>query len=112
MRTDRGSITAEFAVVLPAVILVLLCCITGLQLSSQHLRLQDASAIAARSIARGEGISSAALLATALVPGARLSSANRGSSVCVTASAPGLIAAGIISAITLTASSCAPGDGA
>jgi hypothetical protein len=97
---------------MPSVILVLLCCLAGLQLSSQHLRLQDVSAIAARSIARGEGVGSAAQLAAQLVPGTQLSTASRGSSVCVTASAPGLAVGGVLPTITLRASSCAPGAGA
>lgn len=97
---------------MPAVILVLLCCIAGLQLSGQHLRLQDASAIAARSIARGEGIDSAAQLAAQLVPGTQLSTVTRGTSVCVTASAPGLAVGGVVPTITLSASSCAPSGGA
>ena len=51
--SDRGSVTAEFAAVIPAVLLVLACCLAGLQLAGQQLRLQDAAAVAARSVARG-----------------------------------------------------------
>ncbi|WP_309615851.1 hypothetical protein [Salinibacterium sp.] len=32
---NRGSVTAEFAVTLPAVILVLACCLSGLQVAGQ-----------------------------------------------------------------------------
>ena len=52
--TERGSVTAEFAAVIPAVLLVLACCLAGLQLAGQQLRLQDAAAASARSLARGE----------------------------------------------------------
>ncbi|MCU1524607.1 MAG: hypothetical protein JWO18_1501 [Microbacteriaceae bacterium] len=93
---------------MPAVILVLACCLAGLQLAAQHLRLQDAAAGAARSVARGESLATAAQLATRLVPGARLSSETRGPVVCVTASVPGSILGGVI---TVTASSCAPAGG-
>ena len=51
---DRGSVTAEFAAVIPAVLLVLACCLAGLQLAGQQVRLQDAAAATARSLARGD----------------------------------------------------------
>lgn len=51
---DRGSVTAEFAAVIPAVMLVLACCLAGLQLAGQQIRLQDAAAASARSLARGD----------------------------------------------------------
>jgi TadE-like protein len=51
---ERGSITAEFAAVIPAVMLVLAGCLVGFQLASQQLRLQDAAAITARALARGD----------------------------------------------------------
>ena len=54
MADDRGSVTAEFAAVIPAVLLVLACCLAGLQLAGQQLRLQDAAAVTARSLARGD----------------------------------------------------------
>ena len=44
---DRGSITAEFAAVVPAVMLVLAGSLVCLQLGSQQLRLQDAAAVLA-----------------------------------------------------------------
>ena len=46
-RRERGSVTAEFAIALPAVILVLACSLSGLQIAGQQLRLQDAAASAA-----------------------------------------------------------------
>lgn len=51
---DRGSVTAEFAAVIPAVMLVLASCLVCFQLASQQLRLQDAAAVTARSLARGD----------------------------------------------------------
>jgi Flp pilus assembly protein TadG len=105
---ERGSVTAEFAAVVPAVILVLACCLGGLQLAAQHLRLQDVAASAARAVARGESLGATAELAARLVPGARVSSQNRGSMVCVNASAPGSIGGGVI---TVGASSCALAGG-
>lgn len=51
---DEGSVTAEFAAVVPAVLLMLACCLAGLQLAGQQIRLQDAAAATARSLARGD----------------------------------------------------------
>ena len=51
---DEGSITAEFAAVIPAVMVVLVMCILCLQLGSQQLRLHDAAAVSARALARGD----------------------------------------------------------
>jgi hypothetical protein len=53
---QRGSITAEFAVALPAVVLVLAMCLGCLQLGAQRLRLQDAAAVGARALARGDTV--------------------------------------------------------
>ena len=38
---------------IPAVLLVLACCLAGVQLAGQQLRLQDAAAVTARALARG-----------------------------------------------------------
>ena len=46
--------TAEFAAVLPAVVLVLAVCLSGVQVATAQLRLQDASADASRLLGRGE----------------------------------------------------------
>lgn len=53
-RGERGSAAAEFAVALPAVLLVLATVLGGVQLGTLQLRLQDASADAARSLGRGD----------------------------------------------------------
>lgn len=74
---------AEFAVALPAVLLVLAMMLGGVQLGVVQLRLQDAAADAARSLGRGE---SAAVVTQQLSRG--MSSARWGASrsaglVCV-----------------------------
>ncbi len=51
---ERGSVTAEFAVVLPAVVLVLVLCISALGATGRQVRLEQAAAQAARLAARGE----------------------------------------------------------
>lgn len=75
---DRGSITAEFAAVVPAVMLVLAGAMMCLQLGSQQLRLQDAAAVTARAIVRGE--------AAPTYDGAAVATSQSGNLLCVTLS--------------------------
>lgn len=97
--------TAEFAVALPAVVLVFAACLTGMQAAGQQLRLQDAAAHAARSIARGELASAAAARAAREVLGASLVQRPDGDLVCVTLSAPAAFG------LTISAVSCALAGG-
>jgi len=52
--TDRGSVTAEFALVLPAVLLILLMALSALTAQAQRMNLVELSAVGARALARGE----------------------------------------------------------
>jgi len=104
-RSERGSVTAEFAAVVPAVILLLACCLAALQIAGQQLRLQDAAADVSRSIARGGGSSEAARV------GAAVSVTQNGDLVCARLSARSRSPAGVLLGLTLSASSCALGDG-
>lgn len=103
---ESGSVTAEFAAVVPAAILVLACCLGGLQLCVQQSRVQDAAAAAARSIARGDTLD-----VSRLVAGASATTRPRGNLVCVSVSAPGPLLAGLLGAVPVTASSCALAGG-
>lgn len=107
---DRGSVTAEFATVMPAVVLVLAACMAGVQVAAQQVRLQDAAADAARVAARGEGAGAAASRAARLVPGASLFLSNDGDLVCAHLSAPAA-AFGPLAALSIGATSCALGGG-
>lgn len=92
--SDRGSITAEFAAVVPAVMLVLAACLLCFQLASQQLRLQDAAAITARALARGSSAPA--------FPGAAVTTRVEGELLCVRltlAGAPPLF-------VALSAESC------
>jgi Flp pilus assembly protein TadG len=102
---DRGSVTAEFAAVVPAVMLLLVCCLAGVQVAAQQVRLQDAAADVSRSVARGGGTAAAARV------GASVAVAQRGDLVCATLSARSRSVVGAALSVTLTASSCALGDG-
>ena len=51
---DRGTVTAETAVVLPALVLVLVLCLWSVTVVGQQLRCIDAARTGARALARGE----------------------------------------------------------
>ena len=104
MRDERGSVTAEFAVALPSVVLVLACCLAGIAVAGQQLRLQDAAALAARTLARGGDPDA---LAARLAPGAQVARRIDGDLACVTLSAA---AEGVLP-LTLEAGSCALAGG-
>ena len=97
--------TAEFAVALPAVVLVLAACLTGMQVAGLQLRLADAAAHAARSLARGEPAGVAAARAAREVPGSSLTSWPEADLVCARLAAPAAFG------LTITATSCALAGG-
>jgi hypothetical protein len=72
-----------------------------MQVASQQLRLSDAAAHAARSLARGETADAAAARAAREVPGASITQWTDADLLCVRLSAPAAL--GLI----VTASSCA-----
>ena len=106
MAGERGSVTAEFAAVIPAVLLVLACCLGAVQLATLQLRLQDAAAVAARAVARGDAVAVGSLVA-----GATASSTREGLFVCVTATVSSTIAGGLLGTIPLSARSCTMASG-
>jgi TadE-like protein len=63
---DDGMVTAEFAVTLPTVAVVLVAAITALLAVSTQMRCTDAAATAARLLARGEPAEVAASAAHAI----------------------------------------------
>ena len=101
--------TAEFAVALPAIAVVLATCLAAVVLVAQQVRLTDAAADAARALGRGESDSSAVSIAHRVSGvGAGLTSWHEDPFVCVALSAPG---AGLLSGVTLRAESCALAGG-
>lgn len=98
---DRGSVTAEFAIALPAAVLVLGLGAAILAACGHQVRLQDATADAARLAGRGETGRGTALVADV---GGTASISREDDLVCVTASAP----AGVpLVGIVLRARACA-----
>lgn len=109
LRDERGSVTAEFAVTLPAVILVVAFVTTGLGITSQSVRLADAAAVVARQTARGDRGSVGDTLAR-LAPGATVSESVGDALVCTELSRVAPIGP-LQAAVTLTSRSCAPTAG-
>ncbi|WP_173922330.1 TadE family type IV pilus minor pilin [Agromyces sp. Marseille-P2726] len=100
--------TAEFAVALPAVALVLAVCLASVVLVAQQVRLTDAAADAARALGRGESAAEAGAIADRVSGGASIATWSEDPFVCVALSAPGH---GLLAAIELRAESCAVGEG-
>jgi len=102
---DRGSVVAEFAIALPAVVAVLLLGAGTLGVCAQQVSLQDAAADAARLAARGQVDEARGMLAAA-VHGATAAMHERGDLVCITASVAAA-AVPIALPVAVTATSCA-----
>lgn len=102
---ERGSVAAELALALPAVVLALLLGAGALGAASRQVALQDVSADAARLLGRGESADAAERVVHVAVPDAGMSAARRGDLVCVTASMTASI--GALVRLPLRASSCA-----
>lgn len=106
---ERGSVTAELALAVPAVVLVLLLGAGALGAASRQVALQDATADAARLLGRGEDEGAAAHAVSAAVPGASMSSSTSGDLVCVSAETDFTV--GGFVRVGVRASSCALAGG-
>lgn len=106
---DGGSVTAELAIALPAVVLSLLLGVGALGAASRQVALQDASADAARLLGRGESPAAAHAVVTRAVPGARVTTAEEGDLVCVRSEID--VHVGTLLRVALPASSCALAGG-
>jgi hypothetical protein len=92
-------------------VIVLALCLAGVQVASQNVRLQDAAALAARSLARGDPPSTAAALAARQVRGAGLAVSSSDGVICATLEARAQSPLGSLLGLTLRARSCAMGGG-
>lgn len=101
---DRGSVTAEFAIVLPAVLMVLALSVGAIMISAQRIVLSGAVAEIARLEARGDHASAAVRIGQ-LDAGVAVQRARAGPLHCVTlTSSPGR---GALSLIEVSSRSCA-----
>ncbi|MDY6055299.1 TadE family type IV pilus minor pilin [Micrococcus sp.] len=103
---ETGAVTAEYAVLLPAVVFMLVAVLLAGVASVQQVRHQDAAAAAARILARGDG-TEAAREAVSRMAGsaARMEERTEGGWVTVTVRRP---APGLLEPLTLRASASAP----
>jgi hypothetical protein len=93
LRRERGSVTAELVVALPAVIVVLAACLGGVRVGMQAMLAQDAAAVAARSAARGDGEAVAAGRAGAVAAGVIVTFSRRDGLVCASTALRGAASA-------------------
>ncbi len=84
---EKGSVTAELALALPAVSLVLAIMLSGFSLQLERLKLVDLAATASRAVARGETIESMQSLASQFRPRVKLKLVATADLLCATASA-------------------------
>lgn len=110
-RREGGSVTAEFATVLPAVILVLGCCLGAVAMVGQQVRLADSAADAARSLARGDDPAHASALAARAGSGVELITERRGEFTCAILRAPSAVGPFAALGLIVEASSCALAGG-
>lgn len=103
-RGERGAVTAEVAIALPVIVLVLAACLGGLGLATALMRAQDAAADAARLLGRGESMSSAQQHVARTAPSARLTVSRPSGLVCANVQVEQRV---MLMPIVLTASSCA-----
>lgn len=87
-RRQGGMVTAETAVTIPAVLVVLAIALTGLAAGVDQVRCVEAARVAARALARGDPADRARALAAATAPpGARMVFSVDGRTATVTVSA-------------------------
>ncbi|MHA3682979.1 TadE/TadG family type IV pilus assembly protein [Leucobacter sp. HY1910] len=103
-RDDHGTVTAEFAVVVPAVLVVLGLVIGGIVIATNRLTLAAAAADIARLEARGDD-TLAAERVTAAGPGVGVERARDGALLCITLRASPV--GGPLAALSLTGTGCA-----
>lgn len=82
---DEGMVTAELAIAIPALVAVLVLCLSGLGLALDQIRCVDAARISVRAAARGEPVEVVTDLARTVAPaGAEVSVEQDGDRVSVT----------------------------
>jgi hypothetical protein len=106
---ERGSVTAEFAAVIPAVLLVLAFGLGAIEVVVQQARLTDAAADGARSLARGDGEELMNQRTVGAVGSTAVSVRRSADFVCVSLAQP---AAGpaALTGLTVRGEGCALGD--
>jgi hypothetical protein len=113
--TDDGMVTAELAVVLPALVVVVVFAMWSVTAVTAQLQCVDAARVAARAMARGDSTDASTAAARAVAPaGARVNIARSGDLVVVdvglTARLPGPWS-GRLPGLSLSGRAVAPAEG-
>jgi Flp pilus assembly protein TadG len=103
MRRERGSVTAEAAVVLPAIVLVIAALVGAITVVTAQLRCQDGAREAARAAARSETPEVVAGLARRAAPdGSVVTVTSAGDQITVTVQSRVHILGGLLPSMTVT----------
>jgi Flp pilus assembly protein TadG len=107
-RRDGGMATAELAVVLPVLVLVVAAALTAVSVSLAQLRCVDAAREGARAAARGEPAATVRSVATRVAPAAAVVEiGSKGEDVRVTVSATAGRVGGLLPTFRVTATAVA-----
>lgn len=107
--STAGSVTAEFAVILPVVVLVIAMLVNVIVIGMHQSSLHQAASVAARQLARGEApeaINTSVANMTSATTNVATSAAGQWATVELTSPVPGPL--GLIPSIELTAQAKAP----
>jgi len=69
---EQGTVTAELAMAMPSVVLVIAICLSGFGLQIERMKFVGVAATAARALGRGEGADEVEKLVAETVPDAKL----------------------------------------
>ena len=108
-KCPEGSVTAEFAVILPVVVLVIAMLVNVIVIGMHQSNLHQAAAVAARQLARGEApgeIDTSVATMNSTATSVTTSSSSDWATVELTSPVPGPL--GLIPSIELTAQAKAP----
>lgn len=103
--------SAEFATVIPAVLLILACCLGAVQVVGQQIRLTDAAADGARSLARGDGVAGASRLVRQVAGAVHVTTSRKGDFLCMTVSAKAAFGPAGLVGLSVSGSGCALAEG-
>lgn len=105
---ERGSVTAEFAVIVPAVVMIVVLTVATLAGASRAIRLEQAAAQAARLASRGEDDSRIRAVLAQVGGGATVRVYDDGDLVCAAAQASAPVP---LPLPPMRAVACAAGEG-
>lgn len=106
---ERGTVTAEFAVVLTGVLTVLALCVSAIVVIGQQVALTSLASSGARMLARGEDEGAVRAAVSAAQPGTSFARSSDGSFVCLRLERAARLGPSSIGAIALSARACALG---